>query len=75
MKELYISPELELICFVAEEKLASGVDFGGIGGGVEGGEVGGPDTPFAPGDFSDDGGNIELPEFPGSRLIDDRRSR
>lgn len=26
MKELYIAPELELLCFAAEERLASGDD-------------------------------------------------
>ena len=32
MKELYISPEVELIGFVAEERLANNVDFGDLDG-------------------------------------------
>lgn len=30
MKELYISPEVEMIGFVAEERLANNVDFGNM---------------------------------------------
>ena len=32
MKELYISPEVELIGFVAEERLATNIDFGDMDG-------------------------------------------
>ena len=57
MKELYISPEVELIGFVAEERLANNVNFGDLDG----------DTVQFPG-FNDDSatseaGDIRLP-FP-----------
>lgn len=44
MKELYIAPELELLCLAAEESLAQGeLDFGEILGGPEQGESVMPD--------------------------------
>lgn len=55
MKELYISPEVELIGFVAEERLAANIDFGdmdgdnygnGFGSGSEESQVGDIRLPF-----------------------------
>ena len=58
MKELYISPELELISFVPQERLAGDVDYGDdFGGGFDGEQNGGISTP--------QDGEIKLPDFFG----------
>lgn len=58
MKELYISPELEILCFAPIENLASvtiPTFEGGNSGGVSTGEVGGDhDSTFTPGEGIDD---------------------
>lgn len=54
MKELYISPEVELIGFVAEERLAN-VNFGDLDGNTDNG--------FQTGSEESQAGDIRLP-FP-----------
>lgn len=57
MKELYISPELELISFVPQERLAGNVDYGDdFGGGFGNNQNGG---------MSETYGEIVVPDLPG----------
>ncbi len=58
MKELYISPEVELIGFVAEEKMANiGLDFGDMDSGSD------YENGFDSGSEQSQAGDIHLP-FP-----------
>jgi len=57
MKELYMTPEAELIGFVAEERLAGNVDFGDMDGEAT------YDNGFQSGSEESQAGDIHLP-FP-----------